>query len=1259
MADPGPLFLNRPRALTTYSNKYAPGSALSSFLDSLYPSTRTALQRFDAARVNTGRPPLTKEETRFAGTAVNEQRAAAPEPSKSLWESFKSDLGDVVSEVPKLPFTLFKEGQAVTQLPETVAGLPDASNPLEQVGNVASLPGVRLIPGSFVASQFAPGGEGVSGLTSHPLFTALDVLPYASKAARLTPTFKAAEEAAQATAAAEGTVPRRVSPFSANLRSFPHTEAPLRPSPVYPGIEVPTLATNRIGGALEAMGDRLAQTGLGRYAARVGGKAALEDTRFRNRLESNIQSSTSEVPLSQFRGDPISIEATRVAREQAPLIAEFRSAMTPERALEVEQIARTRTPESFATLTPEEQAYVRYVEKFNEDFGRALTYEGPGKVPDDRLGRREIGGVEEVYDARTANRLDKLRHQRDAQLAAAHLRDTLDPNTPTAMTREQIVADLNTLIQDSRIRSKQRGPLMRGYLRVLENQGYDVRAARKLLNDNQWFDVPDSIPEVPTREPSITTGTKGNIKSIERAGFTRGRTNAAIRSIDKFEAGAVPARFDELVLNKFDERVRGVINEQLQGAELDKAFSLLERRYYQDLDGMIPNDLQALLKETRSTWQDLRAQGYDPVFEHKVPLGQANRYQFARITGTTPSLKSVKARLWETQPSESNFAVSLSDRAMDYLVNRSRNYYVDNHLVPNMSRSESALRAEYMPAASHAGTGVQSLIAKEWMSLDEALNGWGVDAATTMKSAERRYIPRVIGENLQKLRVEPSDIARLSEKAIKPWRTTIIGLSPRLHLYNTIGGSIMMMGRAENPLTIWKYARAAREMIRETSGTEGLAGSQFAPDSNLAILSDLTDAERNALELLPGGGQEALKFFQDDLPGNTPVNRLAIANNFLAGHKLESLLHQAWDAGATRAIRSGVNWTTAKSMWLNNMTDNFYRSMAFMESLDRGVKSGLSREAAITRAVKSVRETLQNFDTMTPIERTTARFLMPFWSWARTALRYTLTYPVDHPWRTAILASLARAELEDWNTGLPQRLQSYLFLGDTKTDGTVTAINLDGMNPFRDVANWFTLVGFLGGEKDARPGGVISQLNPLIQTSLQSMGVDTFSGGPELYPELRYDPETGGLTAGGGESFPVLAASNLLPPARALIGVSGMSNTYKSIAKNDPAAAGRYLASSLGIPSLRREINVPEETINAELVRYHALRDDVNNSLKAGDLGGLISRYPGLDAFAQRIQTLPTKQLVKYQPQPGLRGSMQPGVADLFREAVSAGLPRP
>ena len=130
----------------------------------------------------------------------------------SPWDvpgNFLSDLRGIVGSIPRLlnPMTWLREAAAIPSIPSHVSQALDAGKNIVEA--VASAPGVRMLPGSFLASNVTHPVE----LLRHPLFTALDVLPVAGEVAKVSPVFAAAQDAARVAdanataAAAAGDIP--------------------------------------------------------------------------------------------------------------------------------------------------------------------------------------------------------------------------------------------------------------------------------------------------------------------------------------------------------------------------------------------------------------------------------------------------------------------------------------------------------------------------------------------------------------------------------------------------------------------------------------------------------------------------------------------------------------------------------------------------------------------------------------------------------------------------------------------------------------------------------------------------------------------------------------------------------------------------------------------------------------------------------------------------------------------------------------------
>lgn len=147
-----------------------------------------AVQKIDATRILRGQPPLTEQETKVALDAA-QARAVPIEQERdptAIFSNAVKDIGDIGRSIIHLPETLWNEaGQ--------IGNIPDALSKMDGLGDLSTVPVVRMIPGVYTVSNLANGTEGLKEIGRHPLMTALDVLPGVKKLAETAPVVKAAE----------------------------------------------------------------------------------------------------------------------------------------------------------------------------------------------------------------------------------------------------------------------------------------------------------------------------------------------------------------------------------------------------------------------------------------------------------------------------------------------------------------------------------------------------------------------------------------------------------------------------------------------------------------------------------------------------------------------------------------------------------------------------------------------------------------------------------------------------------------------------------------------------------------------------------------------------------------------------------------------------------------------------------------------------------------------------------------------------------
>lgn len=138
------------------------------------------LMGLDAARVKLGKAPLTQAQTFAAIQAATNREPYTPQPVDenplAVWHNVTSDITELVKGIPQLPMAVVNTARQLVD-----------KGPFyfEEGQNIADSPALRLFPGAFTASALLPGGVPAGQIATRPVSTALDLLPFASKAVKV------------------------------------------------------------------------------------------------------------------------------------------------------------------------------------------------------------------------------------------------------------------------------------------------------------------------------------------------------------------------------------------------------------------------------------------------------------------------------------------------------------------------------------------------------------------------------------------------------------------------------------------------------------------------------------------------------------------------------------------------------------------------------------------------------------------------------------------------------------------------------------------------------------------------------------------------------------------------------------------------------------------------------------------------------------------------------------------------------------------
>lgn len=1205
----GPIITTLPATTAALQKKY---TTLAPQLSQLPPGIVNTLYQYDTQRAMRGAQPLGNQQTFNVLSSALTGQAATPQKQRSISPfalpgNAVHDLANILSSVPRIPLALYHEAKALPEVPGDVSKALAAGSPSKVLTQLTEVPGIRMIPGAFTVHSLASGHPGE--LLQHPLQTLLDIYP-AAKELGLT-----------------GKLAEQVSSVSGKLADTTAGQDAL----------------------MQLKGNRGVQ-----FLQEAFGKTAREDAvryhLFNKALEHNF------------------------AEDQAMAFAEkwSKAGFTPEEHAQVFDAAERGRID---TLPDKLQPYANDIRTESNRLADIGDEAGLLKKTQDYGG----AGYTEILDNRTATKyLAKLKAAEVAQREGSIRAIIQDPTTAqsagmdvgqlSGIGSKAALADPNLF--DS---ATQRTTYLRGVTHAIDAMGYDAKPLRDLINEtapqvprarrvslstlatafDDFAKNPTPLAAAPTleevasqfssaarRDPKVAVMLDniknghyqnaletargidkrttfrpdewdGVVESIKRMRdkdkylskppiFDDSTIARAAKNVDKYVRNNAPARFKTEIVNRAIDNVKA---QYADSPDITKITSLLAERNFSQYPGL-KEAVESSVDEISRTWQSIRDEGIDPVFIHHVSPASAGAITHPSVFSTIPGISWAAKRTMDITPYVPDATVAIPNQALEILRQQATRSFLDDFISSHARHAEEALGDklplinDYLDRARRRFPNnpelvrqeAERLMKREWTKFDPNTILPKGSRLTNFGKQTDYWVPKTTLRNLERI-AAPLDngFTTLMDPIMGMFRTSVLALAPRWQLNNIVGGG--MIAAVEDPGILTYMAQTLKAMKAD----------------DISSLPDHIKDVADRIGIGTGLGQlprESLEW-----------NRIAAESTFqfAAGKTMGRLLDE------TAMARGKVSGLIQKAYKANEFIDDAYRAAAYLRGYDKSITAGLSPVEAEAAGIQLSRKILQRWDEMTPLERTVMRYSVPFYGWAKFIMPYVLKYPFDHPLRAAIMSSITRNEIHDMGTGLPERFLNAFFLGHPDSKGHVRAIQVGGLNPFSGVSNYFTMAGLAGN------------LNPIAASLLQAMGVDTANGGPELYPELTYDPESGRIVTKGKSFLPALL-SNTIPQAQILLSLAGASADFKSLLASNPGAARRQLISAGGIPLLMRQFNIPEEQIKAELARESAQDTAKSAALKSGDIGAL-NQYPALRGYAQQLQALQDQgRLAPYNP---------------------------
>lgn len=1230
------------------------------------PETLTALQAAQTGQAQTVQTPDTSilnqlNPLNLAGGAIDDIKTI----TGALPRMFIPNRGN----------PLYEEAAGLMNLPENIgAALAEGDNLGEDIAGVLNAPGVRMIPGSYVGANLAAGTP--EELLAHPLFTVLDVLPYgqaAAKGTRVFQTAKAAEDAGRTALRATpttGLMSDTINPVHVEMRPV----RPIRTALTRRLDEAGNVVPNRFGKMTLGAGDAISRTGVGRIGTNMG---LGQRGRMLRRTVAGYAQGSEEVRLA-LQMDPETL-AKLPDRELADIGLAVNDFRTKYPRFKIDETPDLAHPDPYMSglrqrmergdiddLAPDERAMMDdyqslqsriagYVERDNPNvvLVKPETFRFPqtqsafaGEVLD-RRSVRVVTKAEKALERAQANWVKQAGGVADARdllfgsddLAATYARTGADAPVPavtaTSTLRESLRTRQYANAADAQI-AREYESILRSMekaespLDLVKHAWGARRQLDRMKNRAAFRDLTDPVL-LARKELTLASRAVG---SAERMGTIR-KTARALQNaearLDSATRLAIPARWYPRMFDEFDRLVMENTG-HLDDATRSALETQLGERFYGGLKEIIPEkELYQWRREAQKSWLDFKAQGANPQFIHSTSVDDIARLDYPRIADRLIEPSQAKARTWDYRPTAGGPAVALTHQMKELLETKMTAELLDT-IESLYGKPEKVMIQELV---DRTGMSYQAA-ARE---IQEATRGNITAHIKTRKTAnapgakasENVRVPKELVDVLSHLH-DRSALSAVFDPITKLFRTAVLPLSPRWHVYNILGGAVVSI--TENPSVVFAWGDAYRAMKNgpAKAGIDEFMGRNRPRAST--VPRGATPTHSGASLMMPSEGMLS-----------DPVTRTVATRKVLEGSKLGNLWDQVQQWRQTQPHQKGpFGRGVAASYTVNAWFDDFYKTATSVRAYDQAIKKGVGKEAAEQAAIEAVRKTFQNWDELLPLERQILKSVFPFYSWAKFSLGFVMRYPADHALRTAVLAQFARNELEDQGTGLPDSFRHLFQTTGMDENGNAKFLRTSGLNPFRDVTDWFTLEGMVGN------------VNPVISASLQAMGVNPMSGGPQLYPDLEFDPETGGLRAKTPGFLSALAGATI-PQSRLLTNMFLDSANWAELVRNDPEAARHQLLGQLGLPVLMETQNIPQELMRAESNRYDTFVEARRAAVLSGDLSGL-ERYPGTTLIgAEDVTGLPEgSTLQAYIEQLGLmeqQGLLEPYRSDRPQPAAT------
>jgi hypothetical protein len=775
-----PLVRRLPSATTSFENLLSDPS-FQQAMSGVSPQTRDTLLAYQLDRIRQGNNVLPVNDSIKAALAAETGRQATPIEDRSLLDipgNVVKDITGIVKSLPQIPKVMADEGKDILD------GFDDNRRELKQEGitnpvaQFLNMPGVRMLPGTFVAGKAASGDFG--DIVRHPLLSTLDVLPYATQAAASTKVAKAAQ-LERATQIAAGTFAPKARPLKTVLTRKLDAGGLVTPNAL--GQMLDRAATWRpVAAVTDSMG--------------VFAREAIRDVHLAENFANTRQLVTDPADKVGTLGKVF----TDVVNNRENLMSRF--GLTPEREVELSRLATLGDEASWKTLPANEQNYLNEARRVTRELGEITVAEMP-----DLLGKYH----DEFYPRAVVNRLEKA----EAAIMKANLELFGGIHTTKTGKPRKVKGVYENLVklaaEDPRWVAVQ--DLVDGYAGVTGAAG-DIAEAAKLTRRMRRFGGYDTVTDAQVAAVRQKIAGLATREAVWRKRMT----------------SSPPARFDELINDIAGRKAISDLAAAGVITDIPAAERWLSEGVLDQIPGLTRDVFRKEVNAVKATWKDLRAAGANPIFMQRVTAERANRIGRTRFDGSIPSLQAAKQRVADMSPSQNSIALAISHQAQD-IINRQVGQQVAEQLGAKYGVTESVIREQMLPEAVrlaardsryNVDTALNKLMLERYRPYKpELFFPWAGSAGAfpgrTAAGTEQLWVPRQVASVLQQANKEGfTKLRTYSDPVTRTFRVSLLALSPRWHIYNIVGGAMMTMAEAgpgsfRNFKLAYETAKAARD----------------------------------------------------------------------------------------------------------------------------------------------------------------------------------------------------------------------------------------------------------------------------------------------------------------------------------------------------------------------------------------------------------------------------------------------------------------